>query len=393
MRRNDVAPKLRHLLVPVQGRPHIAAMLPPPVPRALPSGAFSAPLANEAERALGRLQGLTEHWPAYDLLTRTLARREAVQSSQIEGTKTNLGQLLAYEATHSAQGLPADVRVTEQYVHALQLGLDAIRANGRRALNLELIGKLHALLMQHEAVEPKGSFRTEIAWIGAGRIEDASFVPSPPAAINAGMRELETEMLQYHSRQDEIGALSLVAQVAIAHAQFETIHPFTDGNGRVGRLLMPLMLAAGGHPPLYLSGSLMRHRAGYYAALNRVQLQGDWRPWLDMLSRAIIESAGEAVQLAQDLDALVAQWDIVLRDYRRDSVARRLPPLLIGHPVVTASHVAALLAVSHRSALTGIQTLIRENILVEADTRGRGRTYLAHAVLARLNKPPTNDPS
>ena len=123
-----------------------------------------------------------------------------------------------------------------------------------------------------------GQYRDTQAWIGSGRIEDAVYVPAPPACIATCMLDLESPMLKYERREDEQWALPIAIQIATAHAQFETIHPFTDGNGRTGRLLMPLILPAEGYPPLYLSGQLLRHRRAYYDALSDVQLRWDWTP-------------------------------------------------------------------------------------------------------------------
>src|SRR5262249_2711560 len=152
-------------------------------------------------------------------------------------TQANLPQLLTYEATRGTGGLPPDVKVTERYVTALQHGLARIREHGRRALDLRLIDAMHAILMQDEAGRfPVGAYRTDQVWIGAGRrIEDATFVPAPPAHVADCMREMEATILQYAPRADEQGSLTLVAQLAIVHAQFETIHPYHDGNGRSGR--------------------------------------------------------------------------------------------------------------------------------------------------------------
>ncbi|MBT2767259.1 Fic family protein [Stenotrophomonas sp. ISL-67] len=345
----------------------------------------------QANAALDRLSDAIRHWPAPELVTRTLARREAVQSSQIEGTQTDLDQLLVYEATLGMDGLPVDVLVTERYVQALQYGLDAVRKRGRSALSLALVNQLHAMLMQDAPDDfPKGAYRNEQAIIGAlgSRPEDARFIPSPPDRIGAAMQELERSMLQYRAGEEEQSELIVVAQLAIAHAQFETIHPYKDGNGRTGRLLMPLILAAEGYPPLYLSGALLRSRNAYYDALNQVQIKGNWTPWMDMLCKAIVESAHDAMSIADDMTALVQMWSEKLKSYRRDSVAQRLPNLLIGHPVVTAAQVAALLDVSERSALTGIYALQKEGVLVQGDERKWGRTYYAQAVLDRLNQLP-----
>lgn len=392
MRREDIAGPLRSYLTPVEGRPHLLAMSPPPTPRRLPVGhSASFSLMASANSALDRLGDAMRHWPAPELVTRTLARREAVQSSQIEGTQTDLDQLLVYEATLGMDGLPVDVLVTERYVQALQHGLDAVRKGGRAALTLELVNQLHAMLMQDAPDDfPKGVYRKEQAIIGAlgSRPEDARFIPSPPDRIEAAMQELERSMLQYERQEEEQGELIVIAQLAIAHAQFETIHPYKDGNGRTGRLLMPLILAAEGYPPLYLSGALLRSKDAYYDALNQVQIKGNWAPWMDMVCKAIVESANDAISIADDMTALAKKWAEQLQGYRRDSVAHRLPSLLIGHPVVTASQVAALLAVSERSALTGIYALEKEGVLVQGDERKWGRTYHAKAVLDRLNQLP-----
>lgn len=392
MRREDIAGPLRAYLIPVEGRQNLLAMIPPPTPRRLPLGqAGSREMQIKAEAALERLADAMRHWPAPELVTRTLARREAVQSSQIEGTQTNLDQLLVYEATLGMDGLPLDVLVTERYVQALQHGLDAVREGGRAALNLELVNQLHATLMQDAPDDfPKGAYRKEQAIIGAlgSRPEDARFIPSPPDRIQAAMQELERSMLQYQKDEEEPGELIVVAQLAIAHAQFETIHPYKDGNGRTGRLLMPLILAAEGYPPLYVSGALLRSRNAYYDALNQVQTRGNWAPWMDMLCKAIVESAHDAMSIADDMTALANKWSEQLSGYRRDSVAKRLPSLLIGHPVVTAAQVATLLEVSERSALTGIYALEKEGVLVQGDERKWGRTYYAQAVLDRLNQLP-----
>jgi len=393
MRREDIAGPLQAYLVPVEGRPNLLAMTPPPTPRRLPEGhTGSRQRLIAANASLDRLDQAMRQWPAPDMVTRTLARREAVQSSQIEGTQTNLDELLVFEATLGLDGLPADVVVTERYVQALQEGLDAVRASGREALDLALVNQLHAVLMQDAPDDfPKGRYRQEQATIGplGGRPEDARFVPSPPDRIDAAMRELERAMLKYEPAEEEQFELNIIAQLAIAHAQFETIHPYKDGNGRTGRLLLPLILAAEGHPPLYLSGALLRNKSAYYDALNQVQLRGEWGPWMDMLCQAVVESAHDAISIADDMSRLTAAWEIELQGYRRDSVARRLPPLLIGHPVVTAGQVAALLGVSDRSALTGIYALEAEGILVPGNDRRWGRTYHAHAVLKRLNQLPT----
>jgi Fic family protein len=238
----------------------------------------------------------------------------------------------------------------------------------------------------------KGRYRERQAWIGESRIEDEVFVPAPPEYIAACMQDLHQGMLQYRALPEEQGQLSIIAQVAIAHAQFETIHPYDDGNGRVGRLIMSLILASERYPPLYLSGTLLRHRRGYYDALNAVQLQGDWGPWLVLVCNAVVEAADESIQIADDLRALVENWADRTREYRRDSVAQRLPQLLVGQPVVSVKDVANALDVSQRAALTGINQLVEKGILAPRDERRWGRTFHARELLDRLGQPPPPRP-
>jgi Fic family protein len=390
MRRSDVAPSLRAYLQPVEGYPNVVAMAPPPTPRRLKLDATAVAALNIAATALGELKGRLAGRSNLDLLTRTLARREAVQSSQIEGTKSGLRDVLAYEITRSADGSAPDVVVTERYVEALQLGLDAVHGSGRVGINLKLVCAMHAQLMRDEADDfPKGHYRERHVWIGGtARIEDAIFVPAPPASIEPGMRELEARMLQYAPQEDDAASLPPLQQLAIAHAQFETIHPFVDGNGRVGRLLMPLILAAEGYPPLYVSGALLRNRTGYYNALNQVQLRGNWSPWITLICRAVAESTRDAIAIALDFDALLASWQEKLISYRSDSVARRLAPLLLGHPVVDAVRVAQLMDVSDRSARTGIDALVEVGILSLQSEAKRNRVWEARTLIDRLNRAP-----
>lgn len=390
MRRDQIAKDQQPFLVPAHGYPNACALVAPPTPRGFPPGRRHDEVFPQTYAALGRLQGTLKHLANSDMVTRTLARREAVMSSQIEGTKSDLQQLLTYEATHATGGLPADVRVTERYVTALQYGLERVRVDGRAALDLPLIHELHALLMQDEVTRfPIGAYRKEQVWIGSTpRIEDATFVPAPPDRIKACMEEMAASMLQYTSREDEQTMLTLPAQIAIAHAQFETIHPYHDGNGRTGRLLMPLMLAAEGYPPLYLSGALLRAKSTYYAALSDVQLQGEWGPWLELLSRAIVESCDESISIAEDLLALAQSWEQELHTYRSDSATRRLPRFLIGHPVLSVSQAAVGLKLSVPAANAALNNLLSAGIVSLVNERQWGRVFQATRVLQRLDQPP-----
>jgi Fic family protein len=390
MRREDVAKDRQPYLVPAFGHPHVCALVAPPTPRSLAVDRAHERGFAEAHAALGRLQGTLDRIPNVDMVTRTLARREAVKSSQIEGTRTDLIQLLTYEATHGVNGLPADVRVTERYVTALRHGLDRVRTDGRRALSLALLNELHSILMQDDDPgHPGGAYRTRQAWIGSTpRIEDAMFVPAPPADIAGCMDEMAASILQYQPREDEQVALSLLAQMAIAHAQFETIHPYHDGNGRTGRLLLPLLLAAEGLPPLYLSGSLLRARTEYYAALADVQLKGNWRPWLELLARAVVEACQDSIAIAVDLVALAERWEAQVQGYRADAAIRRLPRFLIGHPVLSVQQAAEGLGVSVAAANAALNNLLKTGIVSLVNERRWGRVFQAAEVLQRLDRAP-----
>ena len=390
MRRDQVAHDRQDYLVPALGHPNALALVAPPTPRAIPDGARHHGGFANAHAALGRLQGAMAHIPNVDMVTRTLARREAVKSSQIEGTRADLPQLLTYEATHSVGGLPADVKVTERYVAALQHGLACIRAGGRKALDLGLVHTLHGLLMQDDANRfPVGAWRTDQVWIGDSvRIEDATFVPAPPAHVPACMDEMAASILQYAPREDEQGALTLVAQLAIAHAQFETIHPYHDGNGRTGRLLLPLMLAAEGYPPLYLSGALLRARPAYYAALASVQLRGDWGPWIQLLTHAVVEAGNDSIAIALDLVAMAERWEQQLSRYRSHSATRRLPRFLLGHPVLSVQQTVQGLRISQPAANAALNNLLAAGIVSLVNERQWGRVFQATEILERLERAP-----
>jgi Fic family protein len=390
MRRDQIAKDRQPYLVPACGYPNACALVAPPTPRILPLGPRYGAAFPIAHAALGRLQGTLKHLPNADMVTRTLARREAVMSSQIEGTKSDLHQLLTYEATRAAGGLPADVSITERYVTALQYGLDRVRVGGRAVLDLALIHELHALLMQDEAAHfPVGAYRENQVWIGPTlRIEDATFVPAPPARVKGCMEEMAASILQYAPREDEQTVLPILAQLAITHAQFETIHPYHDGNGRTGRLLLPLLLAAEGYPPLYLSGSLLRAKSQYYAALASVQLQGEWGPWLELLGNAVVESCDESILIAEDLLALAERWEQELHSYRAHSATRRLPRFLIGHPVLSVQQAAAGLNVSVPAANAALNNLLAAGIVSLVNERQWGRVFQAIPVLRRLDQLP-----
>lgn len=389
MRRQDLTASRQRCLVKCDApQSHCHALVPPKTPRILPFGTRAPPAISRAHEALGRLQDAVAHLPNTELITRSLARREAVQSSQIEGTRTQLSELLEYEATQGFEGGTPDARVTERYVIALKDGVDSLRSAHTEGLTLGLVKRLHGLLMENSQphVRP-GEWRDTQAWIGSGRIEDATFVPPPPSYIEACMQELESSMLRYERNDDEHFELGIVTRLAIAHAQFETIHPFADGNGRVGRLLMPLMLAEGGYPPLYLSGFLLKHRQSYYSSLAGVQLKDQWDAWVEFLARAVVDACDTSLAIARDMNDILADWRTRLADVRADAAAHKVPELLLGHPVTSTNEVASLLKTSFQTASTAIDLLIDRGILQDRyPDRKRNRIFHAPDLLDRLER-------
>src|SRR5574340_1041028 len=311
MKASDLSPAIRSTLVPLPDYPGAQAIVPPPPPLCVPLKGVEERVL-KAHEALAALQARLASLPNPNLVLRTLDRREAVRSSQIEGTHAGLDHVFEYEATGSGRGLPADVRVTANYVVALDHGLKLVRATGSsQALTLGLIRKLHERLMEgDEAYRQKdvpGRFRTRQNWIGARSIYDAKIVPPPPDMLDATLRNLEAG-LQYAASEEDQYSVSIIVRMAVMHAYFELVHPFLDGNGRIGRILLPLMLAPEGYPPVYLAGYLKNHQDQYSRALGEAQLKEKWSVWIGFLADGVIASCVDSVNTADDLLAIRARW-------------------------------------------------------------------------------------
>ena len=391
MKKSDLCVARQKLLVPVEdysGAPGGAlALVPPPTPRFIQLTGMHNELIR-AHEALSALKMLTEQLPKSDLVMRTLDRREAVRSSQIEGTNADVNDLLVYEATGSNEGLPPDVLVTLNYVKALDHGLKEVRRiNSVEALTNGLIKELHLQLMNDvkDFKGTPGEFRDKQNWIGGFKIYDARFVPPPASKVQDCMNDLESFLTPGEEDQMEV---SIVLRIAIAHAQFETIHPFIDGNGRVGRLLLPLMLAAEGYPPIYLSGFLKSNQKAYYDALANVQLQEKWNDWVTFFAAGVEEAAHESIMTTKELLAIHDRWRIAVDalELRSDSAINRLPELLIAHPVVTVNQVKDVLGISFPTANAALVKLKEIGIIVQTD-RQRNRTFIAMEVIKLLDRP------
>ena len=381
MKRSDLTPTHQKRLIPVPDRSGAYALVPPSTPRMVPLTGVVSDVLN-AHEALGFIRQLVGDLPNPDLIARTLDRREAVESSQIEGTHAEVDELFEYEATGDDDGLPSDVLVTLNYVKALDIGLQTVRHVGPNAITSDLIRVLHRTLLQgvKDYRDIPGEFRTIQNWIGAGNIYDASLVPPPPEKVDACLADL-MGLLQY--QPEGVAEVSIVVRLAIAHAQFEAIHPFRDGNGRVGRLLLPIMLAAEDYPPVYLAGYLKANQRAYYDALLAAQTRGEWQDWIRFLARGVVESCEEAARMTRALQALREEWRGRVSSLRGDATGRKLVEILIGSPVITANSAKEKLGVSFPAANTAITQLIELDIPLASERR-RNRTFVAHQVVTLL---------
>jgi len=394
MRKSDLAPDRRQLLVPVPEYSGVWALIPPPTPRAHDLVGFPgiSDRATRARKALDKLQRLSTVLPNPELVTRTADRREAVRSSQIEGTYSGIDDLLAYEATGSNEGLPPDVRVTKNYVYALESGLDQVRAEGTAAFTSKLIKDIHARLVEGIEGYPgvPGEFRIKQNWIGGGgNIYQAKFVPPPVDCVQSCIDDL-LEVLQNKTAGDDHYEMSIVARMAVVHAQFETIHPFADGNGRVGRILLPLMLAAEGYPPVYLAGYLKDNQREYYDTLAGVQLRGRWAEWINLFSEGVEVAVQEAIDTAVGLNSILQKWESLVNGMglRRQSIFHRMPRLMLGTPVLTANQVKHTLGVSFPSASAALAKFEELGVLVQLQPHRRNRCFYAREVIELLDRSP-----
>lgn len=356
--------------------------VPPPVMPA-PAVAYEAELLgllSQADQAVGRLDGLAELLPNPDLFVAMYVRREAVLSSQIEGTQSTLEDLLNYELG-PVTGLPADVKEVVNYVAALDHGLARL---SQLPPSRRLIREVHAKLLAsgRGAGQRPGEFRTTQNWMGGAstRIEDASFVP--PA-----VPDMERALDDFERFLNEEQELPVLVHAGIPHAQFETIHPFLDGNGRVGRLLIILLLVHRGvlHKPLlYLSHYLKRRRAEYYDELSAVRETGSWEAWLRFFLRGVAETSNEATGLARELVALRERDRAKLVAAGLGGRAFETLELLFEWPVVNVNFVAERLGVSFSGATRLVDRLAAVGILSETTGQARNRRFAYQEYLGLL---------
>lgn len=335
-------------------------------------------LLSQADQRLGRLDGVTQILPNPDLFVAMYVRREAVLSSQIEGTQSTLDDLLAYELDLPASNLPGDVEEVVNYVAAMNYGL---RRLADFPLSLRLIREIHAELMQGVRGGDRfpGEFRRSQNWIGSpgATLASATFVPPPVDAMHQALTNLERYL------HDDDGTPALV-HAAIAHAQFETIHPFLYGNGRVGRLLVTFLLCHQGvlhRPLLYLSHYLKEHRQEYYDLLSGVRSEGDWEAWVRFFLAGVATTADEATKTAKAINALRENTQACVADLRLGRYAPKLIDLLFVRPLLNINLVRHDLGVAFETARRLVERLVATEVLEETTGRQRGRVFRFSAYL------------
>jgi Fic family protein len=373
------SPHGRRIRCPGGYRAYVPAPLPPPI-------AWSADLVaalSAADRAIGQLAGEGRRLPNPHLLIRPFIRREAVLSSRIEGTQATLGELLAAEAGAVVERSPEDLREVANYVAALEAGIERL---GTLPLSLRLVRELHETLMRgvRGDVATPGEFRRSQNWIGAAgcTLATASYVPPPPDLLMDCLGAWETYL------HDE--TTPPLIHAALAHSQFEAIHPFLDGNGRVGRLLITLLLVERRvlpAPLLYLSAFFEATRPEYYARLAGVTERGEWEEWLVYFLTGVAGQAEDALGRIERIDDLLSGWRAQLA-----STPSRLPEkaieLLAENPFWTVKRLAGRLDVAFTTAQRAIDRLASAGIVALASEAKRNRVYCAGRLLAILEEPP-----
>jgi Fic family protein len=367
------------------GGEKVNAFVPLDLPPARPALAIDAKLEHrlgQAEQALVRLDLAGEMVPSIDWFIYAFVRKEAVISSQIEGTQASLVDLLAFEAEERPQP-NADVEEVTNYLDALTYARGQLASKRGLPLSLRLLNEAHKRLMRgtHGGGGEPGEVRRSQNWIGGSRPGNAVYVPPPADKLPQLLSALE----KYIHADDRLPKL---VRTGLSHVQFETIHPYLDGNGRIGRLMIALLLQHWGllkAPLLYLSLFFKRHREEYYRRLNLVRLEGDWEGWMDFFLDGIATIADEAVASARELFNLVSTDRTRLLDIDSASLsALRLFERLPRHPIVTVTSAMKLLNTSKPTATRAIEVLSAIGVLTETTGKKRDRSFVYRAYMERM---------
>ena len=361
------------------------AFYPNRLPRRLDLPQETIRLLDEATGAVHRLGGLGRLLPNPHLLIGPHLRLEAVQSSRIEGTRADIPQLLRLEAGETPAETD-DAQEVRNYVIAMEYGLE--RVHGGFPISTRLLREIHERLLSGVRGQHRlpGEFRQTPNWIRGTNLDNAVFVPPPPEA----MGELLTDLESFLHEQE----MPLLIQLALAHYQFEVIHPFLDGNGRIGRLMIPLMLIHRGaltQPLLYLSAFFEQYRDDYFDLLLRTSQNGDLLPWIEFFLRGVQQQARDAEERTVMLVDLHHQVRNELLAEKRPNSVVRLAEHLFSLPFVTAKWAADALDVSRPTAYTAINTLVERGDLVELGQRSRNRIYQAPHIFEAVYGSPTRE--
>jgi len=378
-------PRLGRYVVKSFNDETVRAFVPPPLPPEPPVRIDALQsLLEQATYSLGRLDGLASAVPNLPLFIYAYVRKEAVLSSQIEGTQSSLSDLLLYESD-GARGVPLqDVVEVSNYVAAMNHGLARLR--GGFPLSLRLIREIHAILLSTGRGSEKtpGEFRRSQNWIGGTRPGTAAFVPPPPELVAGCMNELESFL---HAGRQE---LPLLVKAALAHVQFETIHPFLDGNGRLGRLLITFLLCAGGvlrEPILYLSLYFKQHRPMYYQLLDGVRTAGDWEAWLQFFLTGVRDTAEQSATAAR---RILATFDEDRRKIeslgRPASTVLRVFEHLQRNPIMSIPAAAETASMSPPTVSKAVKHMVGLGIVREITGRQRRRMFVYDAYVAILSE-------
>ena len=372
--------------VAVTGGERVRAFFPAPLPPS-PGLVLDGSLRSALETAaisLGRLDGMSTLLSDRTLFMYLYVRKEAVLSSQIEGTQSSLSDLLLYEVDE-VPGVPIDdVVEASNYVAAMEHG--RLRLAGDFPFTNRLIREIHGVLLKRGRGSNKdpGEFRRSQNWIGGTRPGNAAFVPPPHTAVQDCMGDLERFL---HARSD---GLPTLIRIGLAHAQFETIHPFLDGNGRVGRLLITLLLIHAGvlkEPLLYLSLYLKRHKSTYYELLDQVRETGDWEAWLEFFLEGVQVTAEGAVSTTRRLLELFARdRNTIEKLGRRAGSALRVYAALRERPILSITEASERASLSFSAASSAMELLVDRGIVRELTGKRRGRVFAYRRYVAILNE-------
>lgn len=352
----------------------VNAYVPPPLPPVpgLELGPLY-PALDRATQAIGRLEGISTILPDTDMFIALYVRKEAVLSSQIEGTQSSLSDLLMHEGSHEPPLPTDDLREVSNYIDAMTHGLERLRDGF--PLSLRFIREIHEILLSgtRGAEKHPGEFRSSQNWVGGTRPGNAVYVPPPPDRVMECMGDLEKFL------HDDTVKLPILVKAAIAHVQFESIHPFLDGNGRVGRLLITFLLCVEGalsEPVLYLSLYLKTHRSTYYDLLQQVRERGAWEVWLEFFLNGVAEAAEQAIDTAaRVMDLFEKDREKIGNLGRVSSSVLRVHEYLQRHIYTNITVASDQLGLSWPTVKKSMEHLIELGIVTELSGRKRGRLY------------------